>query len=146
MDTPQRTNTLTLADALRFLRYMRLAVVCMMALAALGVEVLARAQRADFSPSILYIFYAIAAFDAVMSVVLRRQLAGPAGEILRQNPQDSAALMGWLKGQIIQMPMALTLGLLGVMARFLGAPAISVAPLYLVALVILFRAGRGEMS
>jgi hypothetical protein len=142
----ERTNTLTLADARRFLGYMRLAVLCVVLVMALAVEFLAHPPLVPLRAPVLYVFYALAAADAVVALVLRRRLTGSATETLRSNPEDATALPGWIRGQIVPLPMALSLGFLGVMARVLGAAPLSAAPFYLLVLVVLFTPGRDEIS
>jgi hypothetical protein len=139
------TNTLTMADARRFLNYLRMAVLGILAVLALAVELLGSKIPSSLSAPILYVFYAIAVADALVAWVMRRRLAGRAEEILRSNPEDATALIKWLKGQIVPLPMALGLGFLGVMARVLGAAPLSVAPFYLLAAIVLF-ATRPEQS
>lgn len=143
MDFRDGTSALTMADARRFLSYFRMAVLGILAVLAVAVELLVPKTPSSLGAPILYVFYAIAALDALAAWMMRRRLAGPAEEILHSNPQDSAALMNWLKGQIVALPMALGLGFLGVMARVLGAAPLSLVPFYLLALVVLFSsAGR----
>jgi len=128
----------TLADALRFLRYLRMAVVCLLLGMALAVEMLLHAPAIPLPAPVLYAFYFLAAADAVTAIVLRQRLSGSAGEILRQNPEDAAALANWLKGQLVPLPMAMSLGFFGVAARVLGAASLNAAPFYLLAVCVVF--------
>jgi len=138
------TTSGTLEDAQRFLRYLRMAVLGMMVVSALGVELLMRRPVAPPPSPVLYVFYLLAAADAVVAVILRRRLAGRAAEALRNNPEDASALAKWVKGQIVPLPMALSVAFLGVMARVLGATTLSAAPCYLLALVVIFTSGQQD--
>lgn len=135
------TATLTLEDARRFLRYARLAVLWMVLGSVLAVELLIRRPTAAPPNPVLYVFYSLAAADAVVAVALRRRFTSCAEEALHNNPEDAIALASWIKGHLVPLPMALSIAFLGVMARVLGATTISAAPCYLLALVVLF-AGR----
>ncbi|HUK51928.1 MAG TPA: hypothetical protein VL099_01410 [Candidatus Binatia bacterium] len=136
---------MTLGDAKVFLRYMRAAVLCILVAVALAVELLVRAPAVPLPGSILYLFYGLAAADAVVAVVLRRRFAGPAAVILRSHPEDAAAMANWIKGQFVPLPMALSLGFIAVAARVLGAAPLRAAPCYLLSLAVIFTAGQDDL-
>ncbi|HVN08406.1 MAG TPA: hypothetical protein VMV61_05505 [Patescibacteria group bacterium] len=123
-------------DSLRFLRYLYAATMGLIALLALAGEALL--PHHESAPEIVvYVLYAVAAGDLFAAVLLRRKFAAPAVEILRTNPKDEAAMMEWMKGQLLPLPMALSVGMMGLACRALGAPAVRAAPLYAAAVILL---------
>jgi hypothetical protein len=126
----------TLADALRFLRYMHGALLgLLVVIAVLGETVGSIAH--DNTPVILYVLYALAVGNAVLGLVLRQRFAGPAADALRANPADTAALLNWLKGQLVPLAQALTIGMFGLVARLMGASTLRAAPLYAAAVLLM---------
>jgi hypothetical protein len=127
---------LTLPDSLRFLRYAYSAVLAMLVLIALAAEMLLPSRPAE-PPVIVNLFYAIAAANVLIALVYRWKFSGPAAEALRANPQDGSALMDWIKGQLVPLPMALVTGMMGLGLRVLGAPTLRSGPLYIAAVFLL---------
>ena len=123
-------------DSLRFLRYLYAGTIGIIVL--LGVAGEALLPRHQAAPAIVvYVFYALAAGDLLAAVVLRRRFCGPASETLRANPQDEAALMDWMKGQLLALPLALGVGMMGLACRALGAPTAQAAAIYAAVLIAL---------
>jgi len=123
-------------DLLRFLRYLYMGAVGMIAvLMAAGWGLLR--LHATAPEMIVYVFYVVTAGDVVAAVLLRRRFCAPAAEILQRNPGDSAALMEWTKGQLLPLPLAVGVGMMGLACQAIGAPASRVAPIYAAALVLL---------
>ena len=125
-----------LPASLRFLRYLYSASLGIIAVLALAGETLLPAKSAA-PPVIVNLLYAMAAADVFLVIFFRRRFSAPALKILRDRPDDSAALVEWMKGQFIPLPLALGIGLMGMASRVVGAPAVKAAPLYLVALALL---------
>jgi len=123
-------------DSVRFLRYFYSAVLVIVVLLALGGEFLPPARAA--APAVLvYVLYAVGAGDVLAAVVLRRKFSGRAQEVLRVNPGDAGALADWMKGQMVPLPMALGVGVMGFACRALGSPALRAAPFYGAAVILL---------
>ena len=133
---PIQMHTLTLPDSMRFLRYLYSAVLAMIVLLALAAETLLPTRSAE-PPGIVHLLYALAAGDALLAVVYRRKFSGPAVEALRADPQDASALMKWMMGQMIPLPLALGMGVMGLASRVLGAPVLRSGPIYIAAVFLL---------
>ena len=125
-----------LTDSLRFLRYMYSAVLVIIVLVALAGETLLPSRPSE-PPAAVNVLYALAAGDVFLALYFRRKFSGAALENLRANPTDAAALADWCKGQLLPLPMALSVGFMGLACRFLGAPVVRTAPLYVAALIVL---------
>jgi hypothetical protein len=127
---------LTLPDSLRFLRYAYSAVLAMLVLLVLAAETLLPTRPAE-PPVIVNLFYALAAGNALIALAYRRKFSGPAAEALRAVPQDGSALVDWMKGQLVPLPMALVTGMMGLGLRVLGAPTLRAGPIYIAAVLLL---------
>lgn len=126
----------TLQDSLRFLRYLYSAVLVMVVLLALAVETLIPHREAP-PPFIVYVLYALAASDVGIALIYRRKFSGPAREALRANPEEAPAAVNWMKGQMVPLPMALGVGLMGFAGRILGVSTLHAAPLFIAAVLLL---------
>jgi hypothetical protein len=134
-----------LQDSLPFLRYIYSAVLVVVVLLALAAET--RIPRREAEPAlIVYILYALAAGDTLIALIYRRRFSGPAAETLRANPEDAQAQTDWMKGQMVPLPMALGVGLMGFAARVLGVPTLHAAPLFVAAVVLLLVLRPSESS
>ncbi|HKM91306.1 MAG TPA: hypothetical protein VJX29_11875 [Candidatus Acidoferrales bacterium] len=135
--------TLTMPDALRFLRYGYSAVLVMVVLLTLAAETLLPTRPAE-PPVIVNLLYALAAGDALIALVYRRKFSGPAAEALHTNPQDGVALANWVKGQLVPLPMALGMGVMGLASHVLGAPTRRAGPIYFATVLLLLVAWPSE--
>jgi len=126
----------TPSDALRFLRYAYLGVAGFVVLLALIGETIFDASTAV--PMIVYGLYAVGAIDAFLALWYRRKFAGSAAQALRVNPTDSLAMTNWMKGQMVPLPMALGIGVMGLAVRGVGGALAQAAPLYIAAILLLF--------
>ncbi len=64
---------------------------------------------------------AVAISGAMMALILRSRLVGPAEEVLRNHPEDDSALGQWRAGQIVSLALAEAVVLYGLVLKFLGA-------------------------
>jgi hypothetical protein len=126
----------TPSDALRFLRYAYLGVIGLVVLLALFVETVFPSPVQE-TPFIVNALYTVGMFDVVIALWYRRKFSGSTAEALRVNPADSLALANWLKGQMVPLPMALGIGVMGLAVRISGATTLRAAPLYIAAILLL---------
>ena len=85
------------------------------------------------SPPNPVIFNAIAVLafvEIVVMLILRRIFVARASEVLRSQPEDTAALIRWRKGHLITYAFAEAIALYGIVLHFLGFPNVQ-ASLYL---------------
>ena len=123
-------------DLLRFLRFLYMGTMGMTA--ALMVAGLGLMRLHATAPDVIvYVFYLVTAGDVIAAVMLRNRFSAPAAETLRRNPEDSEALMEWTKGQLLPLPLAVSVGMMGLACQGFGAGAARVAPIYGAALVLL---------
>jgi len=136
-------RALTLADSLRFLRYAYAAGLGIVALLIVAAETLA--PRGATEPrAIVNLLYLLAGLDGMIALVYRRKFSGAAAETLRENPEDAAALVSWMKGQLVPLPMALAMGIMGLGARVAGASTLRAAPIYVVSVIVLLALRPSE--
>ncbi|HSA92892.1 MAG TPA: hypothetical protein VLE48_07765 [Terriglobales bacterium] len=99
-------------------------------------EMLARVSSGDLRPvrQLLTVF-AVVVFGAL--VVVRKRMLAPAMDLLRRNPDDTAALGRWRAANLISLALCESLALYGFVLRFLGASTFEAAPFFAVAFVLM---------
>ena len=131
-------------NLLRFLRYLYVGTMGMIGVLMVGGLEFMR-LHASAPAEIVYVFYLVTVGDVMAAVLLRKRFCDPAAETLRRDPGDSEALMEWTKGQLLPLPLALGVGMMGLACQGFGAPGARVAPIYLAALVLLLALMPKEM-
>ncbi len=80
---------------------------------------------------------ALALLDTGLAVVFRKRMVEPAAEALRLKPDDTVAMARWAKGHILSFAICESVGLFGLVLRFLGATTLEAAPFFAVAFVLM---------
>lgn len=86
------------------------------------------------------LFYVVTVLAIAMigvMFVMRRANVVPAEQTLSAEPGNSAALQRWRLGQMVTLALCESLGLYGLVLRFLGFTLSQVLPFYVVSLVLL---------
>jgi len=137
------TLTLTSTDLPRFLRYFHFAVLVLACLIWLASETLWPAQGAE-APFVVYALYALACADAAAALWHRHKWTASSAEALRLNPESEQALTEWLKGQLVPLPMAVGIALMGLAARVSGAAPAHAGVLFVGAIALLLALRPAE--
>jgi hypothetical protein len=134
---------LALAAQIRLLRIIQMVFfVFVVVLAAMG-EFLAPAGR-KIDTVVLAGIAVTAAMDVAIALFLRRKFSADSREVLRSDPENTAALDRWYVGQLTAMVLFVSVGLFGFAVRFLGASLVEAAPFYLVSLILLLASRPSE--
>ncbi len=85
----------------------------------------------------LYAIMGMAVANVVVIFVMRRVLISPVETILVSDRENKAAQARWRVGQITTFALCLSVGLFGMMLRFIGFTLTEVLPLYLLSIALL---------
>jgi disulfide bond formation protein DsbB len=132
-----------LATQIRTLRIMQLVFLVFVVVLAAMAEFLGPAGR-KVDTVVLAGIAVTAAMDVAVALFLRRKFSADAREVLRTDPENTAALDRWYVGQLTAMVLFVSIGLFGFAVRFLGASLAEAAPFYLVSLILLLASRPSE--
>lgn len=124
------------AAALRQMRIVHAVFVVAVLLFVLEAELLAGNGKIN-SPTLLVAIAVVAILDVQIAYAFRRITLYPALRKLRLDPNNSDALKRWRSSTMVSLVLALTVGLYGLVLRFLGAARLVSWPFYLAALILI---------
>jgi hypothetical protein len=129
-------------QALRVLQIVRGALLVSVVLYFVMAEQILRSSDAmPPDPIVFYVLVLTAIVSLIIATVLRRKLSGNAGEILRNQPGDAAALTRWRMGHLLFLAICEAVALYGFVLRILGFSRMQALPFYLAALVAMVLFG-----
>ncbi len=83
-------------------------------------------------PEVYQILLALGLMELVAIVIVRKLYVGRAEDVLRTDPNSSAAVFRWRQGQLASLAVASSIVLYGLVLRFIGASRMQATPLYVV--------------
>ncbi len=123
--------------ALRIVRILWIAVLLALAIFIVLPEIVAvRPQPA--SPTVFVAITVVAFWIVGLAFFMRRRWILTATSTLSSDPKNANALARWRTGYIICLALSESIGLYGLVLRFVGFSLSHVAPFYVVAAVLLF--------
>jgi hypothetical protein len=126
--------------ALKSLRIIQVAFISSVILYMLVGEVAGR-RPAMSNPTIAVAIAVIAASTVAIIAILRRIMLMPAAAVLSSNPSDGSALTRWRAATLVVLALCESIGLYGLVLRFLGFTLTQTMPFYLAAILMMLYFG-----